>query len=97
MSEEPDTRKTMKILAAIALVYFIGFEIWGLAHALGSHRRSLTLMWWGGIIYLLNFLVLAIGVIREKRPHENLGPKVLAIYGFGVLISIIFIVLSLKR
>lgn len=93
MSESPVEKNVAKIITAIFLVYFSLLSLICLAvlavqgtHGFGG--RSERLLSFSAYIWCLQFFVLGIGVVRDKRSHEELFPKSLLVFFLGGLPSL---------
>lgn len=90
MTESPGLKKALKVIAWIFLAYFAVFAILSLKNMLMLDKFSVWFRLAIAVMYL-PFVVLMIGVVREKREHENLLPKVLVTFFLAVGSSLFFL------
>lgn len=90
MTESPGLKKALKVIAWIFLAYFAAFAVLSLKNILLLDKFN---VWFRLLIALmyLPFIVLMIGVVREKREHEKLLPKVLVTFFLAVGSSLFLI------
>ena len=90
MSESPAEKNIAKIISAVFIAYFALLSLICLALLLteGSHafgNRSERLFSFSAYVFSLQFFVLGIGVVRDKRSHEELLGKSLLVLFLGGL------------
>lgn len=90
MTESSAEKNVAKIISLIFLIYFLVLTLVCLALLLtqGSHafgNRSERLFSFSAYVFSLQFFVLGIGVVRDKRAHEELLGKSLLVLFLGGL------------
>ena len=90
MNESPELKKALKVIAWIFLAYFAVFAILSLKNIWLLDKFGVWFRLAIAVMYL-PFIVLMTGVVREKREHENLLPKVLVTFFLAVGSSLFLI------
>lgn len=90
MSESRTEKNIAKIISLVFLIYFLVLSLVCLSLLLseGSHafgNRSERLFSFSAYVFSLQFFVLGIGVVRDKRAHEELLGKSLLVLFLGGL------------
>ena len=90
MNETPEVKQALKIIAGVFIGYFVVLGIVALLRLPHADQFEKLIMLFFVFTYL-PFVVLMIGVVRERQAHEKLFPKVLVTFLLAVCSSLVLL------